>query len=130
VPIQGEGPRSWLGPLAVLVGPRSASAAEALAALIGETRRGLTVGERTAGALTGASLETLPDGGQLSIAQFDVRTPGGARIEGRGYLPAHVVPLTPDDEAAGRDPQLAAAMTLLAPARPSLSLAESLHAQP
>ncbi len=128
VPIEGAGERSFTGPLAVLVGPRSASAAEALAALLDESGRATSVGERTAGALTGASLEPLADGGQLSLADFDVRTPGGKRIEGVGYTPAHIVRTTPADMAAGRDPVLAAALRLVRPL--SLSRAETLHARP
>jgi carboxyl-terminal processing protease len=115
VPIAGAGSRSYGGPLAVLVGPRSASAAEAMAALLSESGRAESVGLRTAGALTGAELEDLPDGGQLSLAMFDVRTPGGQRIEGRGFVPAHVVPLTPADLAAARDPQLDMALRLVRP---------------
>src|SRR5579859_653160 len=128
VPIEGAGGRSFTGPMAVLVGPRSASAAEALAALLDETGRAASVGERTAGALTGASLEPLADGGQLSLADFHVRTPGGRRIEGVGFTPAHVVRTPPADMAAGRDPVLAAALRLVTPL--SLSRAETLHARP
>lgn len=128
VPIEGAGGRSFTGPMAVLVGPRSASAAEALAALLDETGRATSVGERTAGALTGASLEPLADGGQLSLADFDVRTPGGKRIEGVGFTPAHIVRTTPADMAAGRDPVLVAALRLVTPL--SLSRAETLHARP
>jgi C-terminal processing protease CtpA/Prc len=128
VPIEGAGGRSYTGPMAVLVGPRSASAAEALAALLSESGRAESIGERTSGALTGASVEDLPDGGQLSLADFDVRTPGGKRIEGVGFLPAHLVPTSPAEMAAGRDPVLATALHLVA--APSLSARETLHARP
>ncbi|MFS0738439.1 S41 family peptidase [Sphingomonas sp. 1P06PA] len=113
VPILSAGRRAWTGPLALLVGPRSASAAEALAALVGEAGRGPVVGERTAGALTGAVRIDLPDGGLLSIAEADVRTPGGKRIEGVGVVPTD--PITPAlaDLRAGRDPVLARAQMLL-----------------
>jgi C-terminal processing protease CtpA/Prc len=98
----------------VLIGPNSASGAEALAALIDETRRGPTIGERTAGALTGASDYHLPDGGELTIAEFDIRTPGGQRLEGVGLKPR--IPVTPTlaDRRAGRDPVLDRARALLA----------------
>jgi carboxyl-terminal processing protease len=128
VPIEGAGGRSFTGPMAVMVGPRSASAAEALAALLSESGRAESVGERTAGALTGAAIEDLPDGGQLSLADFDVRTPGGQRIEGIGFTPAHLVRTTPAEMAAGRDPVLAAALHLVA--APSHSARETLHARP
>ena len=113
VPVLGTGRNAYRGPIAVLVGRRSASGAEALAALVAETGRGITLGERTSGALTGAALEDLPDGGQLSIAVFDIRTPAGRRIEGTGFTPAQVIRPTLADLRAGRDPVLERAMALL-----------------
>ena len=108
--LHGTGKRAYLGPLAVLVGPDSASGAEAFAALVDESQRGVTVGERTAGALTGASEYKLPDGGQLSVAEFDIRTPNGQRLEGVGLEPR--IPIKPSlaDKRAGRDPVLARAL--------------------
>jgi carboxyl-terminal processing protease len=104
--LHGTGRHAYLGPLAVLVGSDSASGAEALAALIDESGRGITVGERTAGALTGASEYKLPDGGQLSVAEFDIRTPGGKRLEGVGLEPRIPIKPTLADRRAGRDPVL------------------------
>jgi carboxyl-terminal processing protease len=108
--LRGTGRKAYLGPLAILVGPTSASGAEALAAVIDESKRGVTVGERTAGALTGASEYKLPDGGQLSVAEFDIRTPDGRRLEGVGLEPR--IPIKPSlaDKRAGRDPVLARAL--------------------
>lgn len=114
VPILSAGRRAWLGPLALLVGPRSASAAEAVAALVAESGRGAVVGERTAGALTGAVRIDLPDGGLLSIAEADVRTPDGKRIERIGVVPTLPVMPALTDLRAGRDPVLARAQALLA----------------
>lgn len=104
--LHGSGRHAYLGPLAILVGADSASGAEALAALIDESGRGITVGERTAGALTGASEYRLPDGGQLSVAEFDIRTPGGKRLEGVGLEPRIPIKPTLADRRAGRDPVL------------------------
>ena len=110
---RNAGPQSWLGPLAVLVGPNSASGAEALAALIEESGRGLTIGERTAGALTGAADYDLPDGGIVSVAEFDIRTGGGRRLEGVGFTPRIPVGTTLADRRAGRDPALEKARQML-----------------
>lgn len=110
---RGAGPRSWLGPLAILVGPNSASGAEALAALVDESGRGITVGQRTAGALTGAAEYPLPDGGMISVAEFDIRTAGGRRLEGTGLQPRVPVAPTLADRRAGRDPALDKARQLL-----------------
>lgn len=109
----GAGPDAFRGPLAVLVGPESASGAEALAALVAESGRGLTVGARTAGALTGAAVYRLPDGGELSVAEFDIRTPGGERLEGRGLAPLLPVAPTPAERREDADPVLARAVTAL-----------------
>ena len=113
VPVLGAGRRAYMGPLVVLVGPRSASGAEALAALVEESGRGVTIGERTSGSLTAASLYPLPDGGQLSVAVYDVRTPDGVRLEGRGFVPRQIVKPSIADLRGGRDPVLARAAALL-----------------
>lgn len=112
---RGAGGGAWTGPLAVLIGPDSASGAEAVAALIDESGRGITVGQRTAGALTGAELFRLPDGGQLSVAEFDIRTAGGRRLEGVGLAPRIAVAPTLAQRRAGQDPVLDKARALLAP---------------
>jgi len=111
--LHGTGQRAYQGPLAVLVGPDSASGAEALAALIDESGRGTTLGERTAGALTGASEYKLPDGGQLSVAEFDIRTPAGKRLEGVGLEPRIPIKPTLADRRAGRDPVLDRALLVV-----------------
>jgi len=111
--VLAAGNRAYSGPLVVLVGRRSASAAEVLAALIGSSGRGTTVGERTAGELTGAEHYRLPDGGQLSVATSDVRMPNGLRIEGVGYLPEITVPWPVAGRRAGIDPQLQRALATL-----------------
>ena len=111
--LHGTGDRAYAGPLAVLVGPDSASGAEALAALVDESGRGTTVGERTAGALTGASEYKLPDGGQLSVAEFDIRTPACKRLEGVGLEPRIPIKPTLADRRAGRDPVLDRALLVV-----------------
>lgn len=111
-----RGSGRWLGPLAVIVGPRTASAGEALAAFLDEARRAETVGERTAGALTAGSEHRLPDGGRLTVAEQDVRTAGGARLEVVGFLPRHPVAPTLAQLRRGEDPALSQAVALVAPA--------------
>lgn len=108
--LHGAGNRAYAGPLAVLIGPDSASGAEAFAALVDESGRGVTVGARTAGALTGAAEYRLPDGGQLSVAEFDIRTPGGQRLEGVGLEPRIAIKPSLADRRAGRDPVLERAL--------------------
>lgn len=110
-----RGTAVWLGPLALLVGPRTASAAEALAAFLDEAGRALTVGEQTAGALTAGTEHRLPGGGQLTVAEFDIRTPAGNRLEGVGFRPAYPVTPTLRQLRTGQDPVLDDAIALLAP---------------
>lgn len=107
---------AWLGPMAVLVGPRTASAAEALTAFLAETGRAVTLGERTAGALTAGAEHSLPDGGRLTVAEQDIRTPAGVRLEGVGFTPAEVVKPTLAQQRSGQDPVLDAALAGLSPA--------------
>jgi C-terminal processing protease CtpA/Prc len=109
----GAGPGSYHGPLAVLVGPQTASAAEVLAAFLDESGRAYTIGERTAGAATGGVDYGLPDGGQLSVAEYDLQTAGGRRIEGHGFMPQHVVTPTLAQLRAGDDPAMRRAVQLL-----------------
>lgn len=82
---------AYTGPLAVIVGPNTASAAEILAFFLAESGRALSVGERTAGAVTGGVDYKLPDGGRLTVAEYDIRTANGTRLEGNGFTPRHPV---------------------------------------
>lgn len=101
---RGAGANAYRGPLAVLVGPQTASAAEILAFYLGESGRAYTVGERSAGAVTGGVDYTLPGGGQLTVAEYDIRTANGTRLEGNGFTPKYRVSAakTPNDAALAR----------------------------
>lgn len=90
---RGAGPTGYRGPLAVIVGPNTASAAEILAFFLGESGRAYTVGEHSAGAVTGGIDHGLPDGGQLTVAEYDIRTANGTRLEGNGFTPKYRVPV-------------------------------------
>jgi C-terminal processing protease CtpA/Prc len=92
---RGAGPDAYRGPLAVIVGPQTASAAEILAFFLGEAERAYTVGEHSAGAVTGGVDHGLPGGGQLTIAEYDIRTANGTRLEGNGFTPRYRVPVAP-----------------------------------
>lgn len=106
---RGAGPNAYQGPLAVIVGPDTASAAEILAFFLAESGRAYSIGERSAGAVTGGVDHDLPGGGRLTIAEYDIRTANGTRLEGNGFTPRYRVPSArkPNDAA------LAKAVTLL-----------------
>jgi carboxyl-terminal processing protease len=70
------------------------------------------VGSRTAGALLAGRGFLLSDGSLLVLAVSDVRVEG-VRLEGRGVAPDIEVPFRLP-YAAGRDPQLEAALAELA----------------
>jgi len=100
----------YLGPMVVLTGPGSASAAELLAGVLQETGRATIVGDTTRGAVTGTRAINLPDGGLLRIGMIVMTTPDGRTLEKVGVVPDVVVP---DDWRAvrdGRDPSLEAAL--------------------
>ena len=119
VPILPAGRRAFAGPLALLVGPRTASAAEILAALVQDSGRGIVVGDATAGAVTGATRLALPDGGELWVAVFDIRTAADRRLERVGVRPDPVIVQTLAQLRAGVDPVLDTAVARL---RPALSI--------
>nr|WP_047165382.1 S41 family peptidase [Sphingomonas sp. Y57] len=105
---RGSGANAYLGPLAVIVGPDTASAAEILAYFLDENGA-FTIGQRSAGAVTGGVDHGLPGGGRITIAEYDVRTASGRRLEGDGFTPRYRVSVAkkPNDLA------LAKAVTLL-----------------
>jgi carboxyl-terminal processing protease len=101
-------------PVAILIGPRTASAAEVFAAALGEQRRATITGERSCGCVLGISRRhTLPDGGTLDISETDYRTARGTRLEGLGVAPDHIAAPTREDLRTGRDPALARAVELI-----------------
>ncbi|KQX19070.1 MULTISPECIES: S41 family peptidase [unclassified Sphingomonas] len=101
---RGSGDRAYLGPLAVVVGPDTASAAEILAFFLDENGRAFSVGQRSAGAVTGGVDHDLPGGGRITIAEYDIRTANGVRLEGNGFTPRYRVPTAtePNDLALAK----------------------------
>lgn len=103
-------PRPYLGPVVILTGPGSASAAELLAGVLQEKGRVTVVGGTSRGAVTGTRAINLPDGGLLRVGMLVMTTPEGRTLEKVGVTPDIVVP---DDWRAirqGRDPALEAAL--------------------
>lgn len=92
---------AYSGPLALLVGPGTASAAEVLSDAVLHYKRGLVVGEKTQGAVLEAAFFPLPDGGRLEIPISDILGASGRRLEAEGVEPSIPVPL--DGRASDRD---------------------------
>lgn len=113
--VAGPEAHPWLGPMRVLIGPTTVSAAELLAARLQTTGRATLVGQRTRGGVIGTRPIDLPDGGELRIGMAVMSTPDGQQLEKVGVTPDIAVP--PDWAAvrAGRDPELDAALASLRP---------------
>ncbi len=100
-------------PMAVLVDSGSCAGAEAVAAAVRESGRGILVGERTYGSGATVRAVDLSDGSRLLISTAFWYTAGGQVIEGKGLEPDLAV--QPGND--GSDAQLAAADRYLAEER-------------
>ncbi|MEV4020403.1 S41 family peptidase [Nonomuraea angiospora] len=101
-------------PLVVLTDRSCASACEHFSSAVKDLRIGQLVGTRTAGVISGpAQPYLLSNNTTLSFPAKHHLGPDREVIDGIGVPPDHHVPLTPKDAAAGRDPALAKALTLL-----------------
>jgi carboxyl-terminal processing protease len=101
-------------PLTVLTDRSCASACEHFSSAVKDLRIGQLVGTRTAGVISGPAQPYLLSNN--TTLGFPVRHhlgPNREVIDRIGVAPDHHVPLTPEDAAAGRDPALAKALTLL-----------------
>ncbi|MBT2230267.1 S41 family peptidase [Nonomuraea sp. NEAU-A123] len=101
-------------PLMVLTDRSCASACEHFSSAIKDLRAGLLVGTRTAGVISGpAQGYLLRNNTLLGFPARHHLGPNREVIDRIGVPPDHYVPLTSKDAAAGRDPALAKALTLL-----------------
>lgn len=101
-------------PLAVLVDRGCASACEHFSSAAKDLRLGTLVGTRTAGVISGpAQPYVLSDNTMLSFPSKHHLGPNREVLDRIGVAPDHYVPFTARDAAAGRDPALAKALTLV-----------------
>jgi carboxyl-terminal processing protease len=101
-------------PIVVLTDRSCASACEHVSSAVKDLGIGQLVGTRTAGVISGpARSYLLSNNTSLSLPSKHHLGPNREVIDRIGVSPDHYVPLTPVDAAAGRDPALAKALTLL-----------------
>ncbi|MCL5733599.1 MAG: S41 family peptidase, partial [Patescibacteria group bacterium] len=104
-------------PIAVLTDGGSASASEVFASAIKEHLRGITVGEKTAGALEVALTFPLPDDAAMEVTTFFITMPMAdgqfKPIEKVGVSPTIPIKLSGADFSKGKDDQLDAAIDYL-----------------
>lgn len=100
-------------PLSVLINQNSYSNAEIFAHAIKTTGRGKLVGVQTFGAVISTGAATLIDGTTVRLPTRGWHLPDGTDMEENGARPDLTVPMSPEAEVAGTDPQLEAAVTEL-----------------
>ncbi|MFQ5654416.1 MAG: S41 family peptidase, partial [Planctomycetota bacterium] len=105
---------SWTRPIAVLCNQNSFSNAEIFSHAIKTTGRGKLIGVTTAGGVISTGRRTLIDGSSIRVPTrgWYVR-PSGRNMELNGAVPDIEIWPTPEDEIAGRDRQLEAAVDAL-----------------
>jgi carboxyl-terminal processing protease len=103
----------FAGPVAVLIGPRTFSAAEDFVVSFDAMKRGILVGQRTAGSTGQPLFFKLPGGGSARICVKRDTYPDGREFVGIGIAPQIEVAPTVADIRAGRDPVIEAAAAAL-----------------
>lgn len=104
----------WTKPIVVLCNERSFSNAEIFSHAIKSLGRGKVVGMPTAGGVISTGRATIRDVGTLRLpfrGWFVAAT--GEDMESNGCVPDHIVPLDPNHEEQGVDPQLERAVEVL-----------------
>jgi carboxyl-terminal processing protease len=113
---QGDG---FEGNVVVLIDSRSASSAEIFARVMQLEKRGVVIGDRSAGAVMRARHHSHHFGVDtiipyaVSVTDADVLMADGQSLENRGVIPDEVLLPAAADLAAGRDPVMARAAEIL-----------------
>lgn len=114
--IESRGPeKAFSGKLIVLIDSQSASAAELFARIIQIENRGVVLGDRSSGMVMESRSSYFRAGtfdpivAGVSVTEADLLMRDGKSLEHLGVTPDKLVLPTPQDLAAARDPELAAA---------------------
>ncbi len=95
--------KTYAGPLIVLIGPNTCSAAEDFLVPLDHSDRALLVGERTAGSTGNPVMVRLPGGGLLQVCSKRDSYPDGREFVGFGIEPDIQVRITQKDVFKDRD---------------------------
>jgi carboxyl-terminal processing protease len=106
----GRRVQPFAGPVAILVDELTASTSECFAGGLQSLGRARVFGRQTMGQALPALTRQLASGDVLMYGIGDFETSTGQLLEGEGVIPDEVVPLSPSALAAGRDPDLEAAL--------------------
>lgn len=117
---KSRGPRAFQGRLVVLIDSRSCSSAEIFARVVQLEKRGIVVGDHSAGAAmvsrlflhTIAMSATTVTTYGVQVTEAGLTMSDGGTLEKVGVTPDEVILPTAEDIAAGRDPALARASSL------------------
>jgi carboxyl-terminal processing protease len=112
--IQPAAEKPFLGPVVVLIGPGTVSAAEDFVVALHAAGRVTLVGEKTAGTTGQPLLIELPRGGRARICTKWDSYPDGREFVGGGVVPDVEAAPTPQSLAAGRDTALEKGIETLA----------------
>jgi carboxyl-terminal processing protease len=93
-------------PLVILVNKNTASAAEIVSGALRDQQHAPLIGEKTYGKGSVQLVYDLSDGSSLHVTVAQWYTPDNHQIQGQGLTPDIEAPLTDDDRAQNRDPQL------------------------
>lgn len=109
-PIEPIAEERYVGPVVLLTGPRTFSAAEDMAMAFVVSQRGVIIGETTAGSTGQPLMFDLPGGGMARICVKRDAWPDGSPLVGVGVVPDIEVAPSVSDIQAGRDPVVEVAM--------------------
>ena len=115
---KSRGKNIFTGKLIILIDSDSASSSEMFARIMQIEKRGVVIGDRSAGAVRQATYYPHRIGADLvfnygiAVTTADVVMADGKGLEGVGVTPDELLVPTPEDLAAGRDPVLARAIAL------------------
>ena len=101
-------------PLVLLIGSDTQGTAEIFAAALQAAGQAILIGLPTQGQVEGMTIERLPDGSELFIANSTFRTPDGRDIGIEGVQPDITVDADWSDVSPDNDPVIAAALAALA----------------